>query len=147
MINKGIVIAQLFLSFRGEDTCYSFTDHVHCFGSKRHQNFQRGEKIALELLKAIVESKFSIIVFSENYAGSKWCLDELAKIIECRQEIGQIALPIFFHVDPSDVRNQSESFAGAFADCEENWKDKVQRWRKASNEAVHLSGWHLQLDG
>jgi hypothetical protein len=41
------------------------------------------------LLKAIEESKLYVIVFSENYASSKWCLDELVKILESKEMNGQ----------------------------------------------------------
>ena len=65
----------------------------------------RGEQISIELLKAIESSSISIIVFSKNFPYSTWCLDELIKIIECKKR-GQIVLPIFYKVDPSDVRKQ-----------------------------------------
>ena len=141
----------VFLSFRGEDTRYIFTDHLYsALGRRgirtfRDDKLKRGEAIAPELLKAIEESRFSIIVFSENYARSTWCLDELVKIMECK-DMGHAVFPIFYHVEPSEVRKQSGRFGEAFAGYEENWKDKIPRWRRALTEAANLSGWHL-LDG
>lgn len=41
------------------------------------------EKI-LEIFKAIKELRFLIIIFSKTYANFPWCLDELVKIIECK---------------------------------------------------------------
>ncbi|RVW21566.1 TMV resistance protein N [Vitis vinifera] len=142
----------VFLSFRGEDTRYNFTDHlysalgrrgIHTF---RDDKLRRGEAIAPELLKAIEESRSSVIVFSENYAHSRWCLDELVKIMECQKDPAHVVFPIFYHVDPSHVRKQEGSFGEAFAGYEENWKDKIPRWRRALTEAANLSGWHI-LDG
>ncbi|RVW16165.1 TMV resistance protein N [Vitis vinifera] len=52
----------------------------------RDDKLKRGEEIESELLKAIEESRLSIIIFSPNYAHSRWCLDELLKIMECRKE-------------------------------------------------------------
>ncbi|XP_021803286.1 TMV resistance protein N-like, partial [Prunus avium] len=52
-------------------------------------------------------------------------------------------LPIFYHVDPSDVRNQKGSFAEAFTKHEEKFSedvDKVKRWRDALKEVANLSG-------
>ncbi|KAL6331767.1 hypothetical protein AAG906_020106 [Vitis piasezkii] len=125
----------VFLSFRGEDTRYSFTDRLY--------TSLRGEEIGSELLKAIEESRLSIIILSPNYAHSRWCLDELLKIMECRKEMGQTVLPVFHHVDPSHVRKQTGSFGEAFdnhkADTEEK-KEKVQRWRTALTEAANLAG-------
>ncbi|WKA00137.1 hypothetical protein VitviT2T_018526 [Vitis vinifera] len=142
----------VFLSFRGEDTRYNFTDHLYsALGRRgirtfRDDKLRRGEVIAPELLKAIEESRSSVIVFSENYARSRWCLDELVKIMECQKDLGHAVFPIFYHVDPSHVRKQEGSFGEAFARYEENWKDKIPRWRRALTEAANLSGWH-PLDG
>ncbi|KAJ9680237.1 hypothetical protein PVL29_019522 [Vitis rotundifolia] len=140
----------VFLSFRGEHTRYNFTDHLYSalgrrgIGTFRDAKLRKGEAIAPELLKAIEESRSSVIVFSENYAHSRWCLDELVKIMECQKDQGHAVFPIFYHVDPSHVRKQEGSFGEAFAGYEENWKDKIPRWRTALTEAANLSGWHLQ---
>ena len=106
----------------------------------------RGEAIAPEILKAIEGSRSSVIVFSKNYAHSRWCLDELVKIMERQKDLGHAVCPIFYHVDPSHVHKQEGSFGAAFAGYEENWKDKIPRWRMALTEAANLSGWHI-LDG
>jgi hypothetical protein len=81
----------------------------------------------------------------KNYASSTWCLDELVKIVECRKNNGQLVLPVFYKVDPSEVRKQDRDFGVALAKHEENFKnnmDKVQSWRTALNEVGCLSGWH-----
>jgi hypothetical protein len=86
------------------------------------------------------------VVFSKGYASSTWCLDELSEILDCRQTARQI-LPVFFDIDPSDVRKQKGSFAEAFDRHEERFKqemEKVQKWRKALEEAGTLSGFDLQ---
>ncbi|XP_019071921.1 disease resistance protein RPV1-like [Vitis vinifera] len=141
---------EVFLSFRGEDTRNNFTDHLfvnlHGMGIKtfRDDQLERGEEIKSELLKTIEESRISIVVFSKNYAHSKWCLDELAKIMECREEMEQIVFPVFYHVDPCDVRKQTGSFGEAFSFHERNVDGKkVQRWRDSLTEASNLSGFHV----
>ncbi|WJZ87752.1 hypothetical protein VitviT2T_007107 [Vitis vinifera] len=143
----------VFLSFRGEDTRFNFTDHlyanlirrgIHTF---RDDSLKRGEEIAPELLKAIEESRFSLVVFSENYARSRWCLDELLKIMKCRKEMKQTVVPIFYHVDPSHVRHQTEGFGEAFSNCKEDteeMKEKLQSWRSALTEAANISGEHVK---
>ena len=151
--SMGRCLYDVFLSFRGEDTRDNFTDHLYTdlvrsgITTFRDDKLKRGEEIQPELLKAIEESRSSIVVFSQNYADSRWCLEELAKIMECRKEYGQIVLPIFYHVDPSDIRKQRGSFGEEFTtkyDYEENWKDKVERWREALTQAGNISGWHIK---
>ena len=95
-------------------------------------------------MKTIEESRISIVVFSKDYAQSKWCLDELAKIMECREEMEQIVLPVFYHVDPCDVRKQTGSFGEALSIHERTVDEKkVQRWKDSLTEASDLSGFHV----
>lgn len=146
----------VFLSFRGEDTRNTFTGHLqHNLVQKGINTFiddglKRGEEISSALLRAIQESKLSIIVFSENYASSTWCLDELIKIFQCKEANHQMVYPIFYKVDPSDVRHQNGSFGVALARHECRFKDnleKVMRWREALTRAANLSGQHFSDGG
>ncbi|KAL7257872.1 hypothetical protein ACSBR1_004063 [Camellia fascicularis] len=95
---------QVFLSFRGEDTRKAFIDHLYTalvqagFRTFRDDDgIERGEDIKFELQKAI----------------QGWCLDELVMILKHRRIWGHVVLPVFYHVDPSHVRNQTESFEEA----------------------------------
>ena len=64
-----------------------------------------GEEIRPALLKAIQESRIAIIVFSKNYTSSTFCLDEFVTILEHLEAEGRLVWPIFFDVDPSEVRH------------------------------------------
>ncbi|RXH77948.1 hypothetical protein DVH24_039919 [Malus domestica] len=92
---------------------------------------------------------FFFIVFSKNYASSPWCLDELVKILESRDSMAgqQIVMPIFYKVQPSDVRNQRGSFEEAFSRYEGVSEDDLQMklltWRNALRRAAELTGWPL----
>ena len=79
------------------------------------EKLERCTSISPDLLKVIEESWFAIFILSKNYASSTWCLDELAKIIQCMKEIGITVLPIFYDVGPSNVQKQMGSFAQTFA--------------------------------
>ncbi|XP_052305884.1 disease resistance protein Roq1-like isoform X1 [Populus trichocarpa] len=141
----------VFLSFRGEDNRKNFTDHLYTalvqagiYTFRDHNEIPRGEEISKHLLKAIQESKISIVVFSKGYASSRWCLNELVEILECKnRKTGQIVLPVFYDIDPSDVRKQTGSFVKAFDKHEDCFKEKVKEWRKALEETGNLSGWNL----
>ena len=68
---------EVFLSFKGKDTRRSFTDHLYDALKKKgiltfrdDEKLESGKSISEELLKAIEESRFAIIIFSENYASS-----------------------------------------------------------------------------
>lgn len=96
------------------------------------------DEISPALLSAIEESAISVIIFSEQYAFSKCCLDELVKILECKKKNDQIVLPVFYRVNPSDVRRQTGSFGDAFVEQANTFKvmpEKVQQWRFALKEA------------
>ncbi|XP_075649095.1 TMV resistance protein N-like [Castanea sativa] len=147
-------IYDVFLSFRGMDTRNTFSDHLYAalqrsgiFTFRDNERLEKGKSISPELLKAIEESRISIVILSKNYASSTWCLDELTKIIQCMKVMRMTVLPIFYYVDPSDVRKQRGTFAQAFAEHEERLKDnmeKVQTWRTTLIEVANLSGWHSQ---
>ncbi|XP_062079285.1 disease resistance protein Roq1-like [Humulus lupulus] len=138
----------VFISFRGEDTRKSFTSHLlkalinNRIETYVDEKLDRGKKISKELLNAIDNSKISVVVFSENYASSSWCLDELVHIIQCMKKETQMVLPVFYHVDPSDVRSQKRSYAVAFEKLtKESYNDAtIQKWKDALTEAANLSG-------
>ncbi|XP_062082989.1 TMV resistance protein N-like [Humulus lupulus] len=140
----------VFISFRGEDTRRTITSHLEKALKERgietyiDNRLERGEEISKALLDAIEDSKFSIVIFSTNYATSSWCLDELEHIIQCKKEEMQMVLPVFYNVDPANVRRQKESYADAFVKLEQRFSDtKTRKWRSALTEAASLSGWHV----
>ncbi|KAL5776141.1 hypothetical protein ACOSP7_009067 [Xanthoceras sorbifolium] len=125
-----------FLSFRGEDTRNSFKSHLYRALSSRNiltfvdDKLKRGDEISLALLKAIEDSKISLV-----------------KIIDCKKMNGQIVVPVFYHGNPSDVRKQTGSYKDAFQKHEQEFQQdndkklKLQKWRAALTEASNLSGW------
>ncbi|KAL4598417.1 hypothetical protein ACB092_11G058500 [Castanea dentata] len=144
----------VFLSFRGEDTRKSFADHLYDALKRKgvltfrdDEKLERGKSISQELLKAIEESRFAIVIFSRNYASSTWCLNELEKIVRSMKETRLTILPVFYDVDASDVRNQTGPFQNAFDDLEDQFKEnleKVEIWRAVLREVANISGWPLQ---
>ncbi|XP_052197919.1 disease resistance protein RPV1-like isoform X3 [Diospyros lotus] len=138
----------VFISFRGEDTRDNIKSHLYQALSHHHietfvdDKLVRGDEISPALLKAIEESKISVVVFSKDYASSKWCLRELAEIMKYQRLNMQVVIPVFYHVNPSDVRKQSGTFKDSFAKHNKQVsKQEVQSWRDALTEAANLSGW------
>lgn len=102
----------------------------------------RGEEIKLKLQnKDVEESGVSVIIFSNEYVSSSLCLDELVMILDCSKRIS--VLPIFYHVDPSDVRKQKGRIGEAFDELGRNqsgneWKENG---RKHSNKLQTWEEW------
>ena len=140
----------VFLSFRGEDTRNNFTAHLYKELCAKGINaffdedkLKRGGVVSPSLATAIENSMFSVIVLSENYASSRWCLEELVKILECNRSKEERVLPIFYNADPSDVRNHRGNFGEALADHENNMEnpERVKLWKDALQQVANLSGW------
>ncbi|KAK4573787.1 hypothetical protein RGQ29_031650 [Quercus rubra] len=140
----------VFVSFRGNDTRTSFTAYLlDAFDRKRIRAYRddvdlrRGGEIEPEIFNAIERSKIAVVVFSKNYATSRWCLDELVKIMECKRLLNQSVMSIFYDVSQSVVLEQKEIFAKALLNGP---IDKVNNWRNVLKEAANLEGFHLEAD-
>ncbi|GKB52973.1 disease resistance TIR-NBS-LRR class family protein [Tanacetum coccineum] len=139
----------VFISFRGEDTRNTFVGHLYealiqkgIETFKDDERMKQGKTMDNQLIQAIKDSRFFIIVFSEKYASSSWCLDELVEIMDCQKTGEQTAYPVFFHVEPTHVRKQSGPFGEAFS--ENKKKDAAAKWIEALQGASNLVGWELQ---
>uniref|UniRef100_A0A9I9DRU2 TIR domain-containing protein n=1 Tax=Cucumis melo TaxID=3656 RepID=A0A9I9DRU2_CUCME len=145
----------VFLSHRAKDTGQSFAADLHeALTSQGIVVFrddvdeEDGEKPygVEEKMKAVEESRSSIVVFSENY-GSFVCMKEVGKIAMCKELMDQLVLPIFYKIDPGNVRKQEGNFEKYFNEHEANPKidiEEVENWRYSMNQVGHLSGWHVQ---
>ncbi|CAN1811397.1 Disease resistance protein L6 [Linum perenne] len=148
---------EVFLSFRGPDVRTNFVDYLYSrlIGSRirtfrDEEGLPKGEVIASSLVEAITESKIYIPVFSGKYAESKWCLQELAKMVECwKRGKGHIILPIFYFVNPRDVRRQTGPYEEAFElHSQKHDADTVKEWRKALKQVGQMKGWTVnESDG
>ncbi|MCI46140.1 TMV resistance protein N-like, partial [Trifolium medium] len=94
------------INFSPEDTSKTFVYNLDVALAKAgietyidHHLHKGTTELGPELLEAIEEAHISIIVFSKNYTESSWCLNELQKIMECRTNHGQLAVPVFYDVD------------------------------------------------
>lgn len=127
-----------YLTFRGEDTRHGITDD-------RFHALMRPK-----LLKAIEGSRVSMTVLSKNYAS----LEELVMILKCRASRHSV-IPVFYDVDPSEVRKQSGSFKEAFmrherrietemGEQKEYLMGRVQEWRMALKEVANLAGFIIE---
>ncbi|CAN1250854.1 Disease resistance protein L6 [Linum perenne] len=153
---------EVFLNFRGPDVRKSFADHLYnCLVRYKIRTFrdeeelQKGETIGPYLNQAIAESKIYIPIFTEGYASSKWCLQELAKMVNCWKTGGggkgqHIILPVFYFIDPRDVRHpDSGSYKEAFEQYQlKHDSETILEWKEALQEVGKMKGWHVtEQDG
>ncbi|XP_030948996.1 TMV resistance protein N-like [Quercus lobata] len=142
----------VFLSFNSEDR--SFASELYDALAKEGINICRDDDIVLnketailsKIFTAIENSRFSVIILSKKYAFSDWCLEKLAKIVECKNEIGQTILPVFLDVCPSEVRNKTGKFGEAFELQVEYFEENlevVKKLRAALIEVSNIPGWTL----
>jgi hypothetical protein len=139
---------EVFISFRGSDIRQGFLSHlVDALHEKQiiafvDNQIHKRDEIAQSLFQAIETSFISLVIFSENYASSRWCLEELVKIVECREKDGQILVPVFYKLDPTIVRHLNGTYANAFAEHDKKFNlTKVQEWKSALKECASISGY------
>ncbi|KAK1385757.1 hypothetical protein POM88_023492 [Heracleum sosnowskyi] len=136
----------VFLSFRNVDADKIFADHLcqalNLDGIRTlfYDSELRGggEK---PLVRTIEMSKIIVVVLSEIYASSRYCLDELVEILRSKQQI----VPIFYHVHPAALRHQTGEFGTAFRKekNKKNNRKKAQSWRAALSEIGNHRGYVL----
>ncbi|KAH9726269.1 ADP-ribosyl cyclase/cyclic ADP-ribose hydrolase [Citrus sinensis] len=120
-------------------------DATHAKQHHQSRAKPRGKPRMADLMMTLLHHSPLFYFSLQGYASSRWCLDELVKILECKKEYAQIVIPVFYRVDPSDARNQIGHFGISFSKLEERFKEnteKLRTWRKALKEAVSLSGFH-----
>ncbi|KAI3496844.1 hypothetical protein L1887_39222 [Cichorium endivia] len=67
---------------------------------------------------------------------------EAGLIMECHKTTEHTAYPIFYDVEPTEVRKQSGAVGEAFAKHEK--EEAAGKWREALKDAGDLAGWELK---
>lgn len=149
----------VFISFRGPDTRKKFVSHLFKSLSDRgirtfkdDRKLEPGDSIAEELCQAIRTSRFAVVVISETYADSSWCLDELRLIMELVENKEMEVVPTFYEVKPSDVRHQLGSFSlekyqgSAHKKGKKKCTKKIEKYQ-GSKMAEKVPEWKKALTG
>ncbi|KAG7532630.1 Toll/interleukin-1 receptor homology (TIR) domain [Arabidopsis thaliana x Arabidopsis arenosa] len=135
---------QVFINFSGKDLRFGFVSHLVTALKLNNINVfmddyeDRGQPIEI-LLKRIEESKIALAIFSGKYTGSIWCLRELAKIKDCVDEDKLVAIPIFYKLEPSTVKEVKGDFGDAFRDLAKGDKRK-KKWKEALISIPEIMG-------
>ena len=146
----------VFINFGGEDIGRKFVSHLHSVLLQAQvktfisqENLHEGVKLE-EQMRAIGGTKITIIVFSKSYTESACCLLELEKIIECHETFGHIVLPVFYEIDPLDVRDQKDDFGKALEETAhksysgEQVEHALYSWTRALTTTAGITGWDVR---
>ncbi|CAN1745089.1 Disease resistance-like protein DSC1 [Linum perenne] len=138
----------VFLCFRGGDTRHGFTSHLmNALSNKQIRTFiddmlEKTRSID-ELTSILQKSALSVVVFSEKFVDSSWCLDEVATIASRMAKFGHRVLPIFYNVDPSDMTGDSGSYATIIDDkykAKSTYLEDKKRWKDALKDVANCAG-------
>ncbi|KAH7281856.1 hypothetical protein KP509_36G066600 [Ceratopteris richardii] len=147
---------QVFLCHRGPDAKRTFVNALHeKLKSKGISSFvdyeiEKGTEIEPHIGKAIENSLFFIIILSPDFASSKWCLDEVVRIMRVKNSAGRShssrnVLPVFYNVEPSQVRYQHSE---PWDLSKVNRSSEMQRktWSEALHELSKITGIEYKTD-
>ncbi|CAH8278282.1 unnamed protein product [Arabidopsis lyrata] len=130
---------QVFICFRGADVRSHFISYLDPALREANINvFIDDDELLgsdlVHLLKRIEESEIALVIFSEDFTSSYWCLEELAKIKECKDQGRLKVIPIFYKVKPSVVKYLKGKFGDHFRDQIRNLRhqpERTQKWEDA----------------
>ncbi|CAN7129284.1 unnamed protein product [Brassica rapa subsp. narinosa] len=138
----------VFLSFRGADTRKNFVSFLYKqLETKGIRAFKDdnalvcGRSIAPVIVQAIKGSTIAVVVISPTYPASFWCLEELVMILKLEREKLLTVVPIFYEVEPNDLKRQTGKLVKQFKKHEKRHStERVHSWRDALNRLATLSG-------
>ncbi|XP_057835033.2 disease resistance protein Roq1 [Cryptomeria japonica] len=139
----------IFINHRGIDVKHTLATAIY---HKLHpmglhvfldvEALEPGDVMPAEIQRAINSAALHIAIFSPNYAQSPWCLAELSFMLKTGAKI----IPIFYHVEPSELRwiDLGEGmYAKAFSEHGKKGKyspEKLDEWKRALyNISFHSS--------
>lgn len=140
---------QVFINFRGVELRFNFVSHLSNALKRNGINAfidtdeNMGQHLNV-LLERIERSKIALAVFSPRYTESDWCLKELAKMRERREQGKLVVIPIFYKVEPATVKRQRGEFGDKFRDLVECLDEETtNKWTEALKTVPLLTGFVL----
>jgi len=139
------------INFTGEDIRRKFVSHLDSALSSvglvtflHHQNSVQPIDIQQPILHLC---RVGIVVFTKTYSQSAWCLHQLQQIIKWHETYSRHVLPVYYEIEPSDVRLQKGDFGKAFkATAHQTFSGQqleqaISRWSNALTKAANFFGW------
>ncbi|XP_057846968.2 disease resistance protein RPV1 isoform X1 [Cryptomeria japonica] len=140
----------VFINHRGPDVKKTLASHIY-HALETHglrvfldkQELQVGDFLTPAIQSAIRSASVQIAIFSETYAQSPWCLDELVWMLDSDPTSIKI-IPIFYDIEPSELRHvEKGAYATAFEEHRRKGRvtdERVESWIKAFEKVSAISG-------
>ncbi|KAJ4981379.1 hypothetical protein NE237_032216 [Protea cynaroides] len=144
--------SEVFISYKNGHPSSDFTKLLHRHLKEKEiqafmdwNDLRAGQPLSPEFSRGIQSSKISIPVICDTYVESKWCLCELAEMVECYESKGQIIMPIFFKVKPTDVQNHKGIVKALFKVHKQD--ERILIWKNALRLVGGMAGYKVKDDG
>lgn len=146
---------QVFINFRGAELRNSFVAFLEPILRDANINvfIDKDEVVGTNLANLLVrieESRVAVVIFSEDYTSSEWCLDELATIKDCQDQGSLSVIPIFFKLEPSVVRELRGNFGDTFRALKGKYPlepERTRKWEEALEFVPTIRGLYLSENG
>ncbi|GLJ33274.1 hypothetical protein SUGI_0669450 [Cryptomeria japonica] len=145
----------IFINHRGPDAKKTLaTDLYNTLNGMRlrvfldSQELELGDFLPTEIEEVMRMASLHIAILSPRYPQSPWCFAELSFMLKTCTPI----VPIFYHVQPDDVRYAKGVYGHAFLEHEKKGRyasEKLQEWKNALNNVSYNVGSiiHNEVDG
>ncbi|KAG0619290.1 hypothetical protein M758_4G129200 [Ceratodon purpureus] len=143
----GLANYDVFISHRGPDTKTGFVSFLHrdleaagLLPFLDCKSIDMGEDSWECIEHAIRKTPIAVVVFSESFAQSEWCLRELHVMLHTPSVK---VLPVFYKVRPSEVRfPESGQLKKKIQELiGRHDKNSIEQWRADLEQASKLMGW------
>jgi nucleoside-triphosphatase THEP1 len=139
----------VFLNHRGPDVKGGFASHLYqalqeagCRPFLDERSLEKGKPGQEKIYEALGCASVHVAIFSEHYADSSYCLDELCAMLES----GKLIIPVFYDVSPNDLHCKLHNgpYTKAFSKTHgRRPESKVKEWKDALCRAAQLFGFRL----
>ncbi|CAK9220124.1 unnamed protein product [Sphagnum troendelagicum] len=138
----------VFLNHRGPDVKQNFVAHLHealqeagCRPFLDKKSLEKGQDGQEKIYEALGCASVHVAIFSEHYADSDYCLDELCAMLKSEKLI----IPVFYDVSPSDLRCEDPDgpYTKALKIHGRRSASEVKKWKDALRMAAKLNGFKL----
>lgn len=140
---------EVFINFCGADLRHGFVDHLAKALKRGGVNVYIDvdellhEDITKLLFKQIEESRIALVIFSSRYTESRGILNKLVKIKELMDEGKLIVIPIFYKVEPFEVRQLKGDLGVKFWNLWRINRDHhIIKWKEALESVASMVGFY-----